>query len=173
MQSEAQFRILIVLPWSPLAKWILALNSFPRQFVRQFPRMPVLVRQPHWDYVHPDPQALNLQLWCLEKTGWDRWVSRIKWLVVWNKARATSTRKHYKSQWGLFESWAVKNCMNPLDAGMPLLTQFLEYLFTVRKVGLGTIKNYRSAIAHYWKIICGVWDPGCGSGVKGYIQRFC
>ena len=69
MQSEAQFRILLVLPWSPLAKWIQTLNSLPRRLVRQFPRLPVLVRQPHWDHVHPDPQALNLQLWCLEKTG--------------------------------------------------------------------------------------------------------
>ena len=68
MQSEAQFRIFLVLSWSPLAKWIPALNSFPRAFARQSPRIPVLVRQPHWDHVHPDPQALNLQLWCPEKT---------------------------------------------------------------------------------------------------------
>ena len=32
----------------------------------------------------------------------DKVISRL------DKARATSTRKHYKSQWDLFESWAVK-----------------------------------------------------------------
>ena len=57
-----------------------------------------------------------------------------------NKARATSTQKHYKSQWDLFESRAAQNGLNPLDAGLPLITQFLEHLFTVRKVSLRTNK---------------------------------
>ena len=39
----------------------------------------------------------------------DKVISRL------DKARATSTRKHYKSQWDLFKSWAVKNGLNPLD----------------------------------------------------------
>ena len=56
----------------------------------------------------------------------DKVISRL------NKARATSTLKHYKSQWDLLESLAVKNTLNPLDAGLPLLTQSLEYLFMVR-----------------------------------------
>ena len=89
-----------------------------------------------------------------------------------DKARASSTRKHYKSQWDLFESWAVKNGLNPLDAGLPLLTQFLEYLFTVRKVGLRTIKNYRSAIAHYWKSSVGYEIPEADPVLKDLFRGF-
>ena len=84
-----------------------------------------------------------------------------------NKARATSTRKHYKSQWDLFESWAVKNSLNPLDTGLPLLTQF-----TVRKVGLRTIKNYRSATAHYWKSSVGYEIPDADPVLKDLVRGF-
>ena len=96
----------------------------------------------------------------------DKVISRL------DKARATSTRKHYKSQWDLFKSWAVKNGLNPLDAGLPLLTQFLEYLFTVRKVGLRTIKNYRSAIAHYWKSSVGYEIPDADPVLKDLFRGF-
>ena len=96
----------------------------------------------------------------------DKVISRL------DKARSASTRKHYKSQWDLFESWAVKNGLNPLDAGLPLLTQFLEYLFTVRKVGLRTIKNYRSAIAHYWKSSVGYEIPDADPVLKDLFRGF-
>ena len=96
----------------------------------------------------------------------DKVISRL------NKARATLTRKHYKSQWDLLESLAVKNSLNPLDAGLPLLTQFLEYLFTVRKVVLRTIKNYRSAIAHYWKSSVGYEIPDADPVLKDLFRGF-
>ena len=67
---------------------------------------------------------------------------------------------------------AVKNGLNPLDARLPLLTQFLEYLFTVRKVGLRTIKNYRSAIAHYWKSSVGYDIPDADSVSKDLFRGF-
>ena len=46
---------------------------------------------------------------------------------------------------------AKQNGLNPLDAGLPILTRFLKHLFTVRKVSLRNIKNYRLVIARYWK----------------------
>ena len=45
------------------------------------------------------------------------------------KSRATSTRKHYQLQWDLFVTWATEQKLNPLDASLPLLTSFMDYLF--------------------------------------------
>ena len=67
------------------------------------------------------------------------------------KSRASSTRKHYKSQWDLFVTWSTEQKLNPLDASLPLLTNFIDYLFRVRNVSVRTILNYKSAIAFYWK----------------------
>ena len=115
-----------------------------------------------------EPSALVSREDRMRQMGFsDKVISRL------DKARASSTRKHYKSQWDLFESWAVKNGLNPLDAGLPLLTQFLEYLFTVRKVGLRTIKNYRSAIAHYWKSSVGYEIPDADPVLKDLFRGFC
>ena len=61
--------------------------------------------------------------------------------------------------------------LNPLDACLPLLTQLPEYLFTVRKVGLRTIKNYSHRLL--LDVGCGVRDRGCGSGIEGSVQRVC
>ena len=67
------------------------------------------------------------------------------------KSRAASTRKHYKSQWDLFVTWATEEKLNPLDASLPLLTSFMDCLFRVRNVSVRTILNYKSAVAFYWK----------------------
>ena len=50
------------------------------------------------------------------------------------KSRALSTKAHYKSQWDLFVSWASDQGLDPLQASLPLLTDFLEYLFKVRQI---------------------------------------
>ena len=114
-----------------------------------------------------EPSALVSREDRMRQMGFsDKVISRL------DKARASSTCKHYKSQWDLFESWAVKNGLNRLDAGLPLLTQFLEYLFTVRKVGLRTIKNYRSAIAHYWKSSVGYEIPDVDPVLKDLFRGF-
>ena len=67
------------------------------------------------------------------------------------KSRASSTRKHYKSQWDVFVTWSTEQKLNPLGASLPLLTNFMDYLFRVRNVSVRTILNYKSAIAFYWK----------------------
>ena len=47
-------------------------------------------------------------------------------------SRASSTRKHYRSQWDLFLTWTTEKKLNPLDASLPLLTSFMDYLFRER-----------------------------------------
>ena len=68
-------------------------------------------------------------------------------------SRSLSTRKHYKSQWTLFVGWATRKGLDPLNASLPLLAEFLDYLFNERKVAVRTILNYRSAVAFYWRTL--------------------
>ena len=66
-------------------------------------------------------------------------------------ARAASTNKQYKSKWHYFVSWSTSPSRDPLAASLPLLTEFLVHVFNDRKVSVRTLKNYRSAIAFYWR----------------------
>ena len=96
----------------------------------------------------------------------DNVISRI------GKSRAASTRKHYKSQWDLFVTWATEQKLNPLDASLPLLTSFMDYLFRVRNVSVRTILNYKSAIAFYWKSEVGYDVPENDTVVSDLIRSF-
>ncbi len=49
--------------------------------------------------------------------------------------------------------------MSENDKVLTDLTEFRDYLFKVRKVSVPTIKNYRSAIAHYWRSNVGYEIP--------------
>ena len=44
-------------------------------------------------------------------------------------SRARSTKTQYKLKWTLFMAWCRDNGLNPRQAGLPLLTRFLLYLF--------------------------------------------
>ena len=88
------------------------------------------------------------------------------------KSRATSTRKHYKSQWDLFVTWATEQKLNPLDASLPPLTSFMDYLFRVTNVSVRTIVNYKSAIAFYWKSEVGYDAPENATVVSDLIRSF-
>ena len=68
-------------------------------------------------------------------------------------SRARSTKTQYKSKWTLFMAWCRDNELNPSQAGLPLLTRFLLYLFRERGVSVRTVKNYQSALAFYWRKI--------------------
>ena len=82
----------------------------------------------------------------LRKLGFsERVVDRIM------NARAASTNKQYKSKWDYFVSWSTSSGRDPLAASLPLLTEFLVHVFNDRKVSVRTLKNYRSAIAFYWR----------------------
>ena len=62
-----------------------------------------------------------------------------------HNSRAKSTRKHYRSQWELFVSWAVAKQFDPMNASLSFLTEFMDYLLRVRQVGVRKIANYKSA----------------------------
>ena len=69
-------------------------------------------------------------------------------------SHATSTKKQYKSQWVLFTSWATQLRATPCDPTTPslkMLAEFLTWLFQERKLSIGSINNYRSAISFFWK----------------------
>ena len=87
-------------------------------------------------------------------------------------SRAASTRKHYKSQWDLFVGWAVRKQLDPLNASLPLLADFLEYLFKVRQVSVRTILNYKSAISFYWKSQIGYELPENDHVIGDLVRGF-
>ena len=90
-------------------------------------------------------------------------------------SRALSTRKHYRSQWELFVSWAVAKHLDPMNASLPLLTEFMDYLFRVRQVGVRTIANYKSAIAfHFQSAIaqCGYELPEGDTIIRDLLKGF-
>ena len=51
---------------------------------------------------------------------------------------ARSTSKNYQSKWKLFVAWATQLKRNPFQASIPLLTEFLDYLFDSRGSQWGT-----------------------------------
>ena len=96
----------------------------------------------------------------------DRVVDRIE------KSRTLSTKAHYKSQRDLFVAWATNKGLDPLQASLPLLTDFLEYLFKVRQISVRTIKNYKSAISFYWKSLSDYEIPGDDQVVSDLFRGF-
>ena len=90
-------------------------------------------------------------------------------------AKATSTQVQYKSMWALFEGWAKRQKPKPYVPTAPtllMLTEFLTYLFQERKVSVGTIANYRSAVAFYWKRLCGYSVPVDDPILKDLLRGF-
>ena len=61
-QGRTDRRILLVLQWSPQARWVPLLNSLCARPCLHFPLWQGLLRQPHWDNRHQDPLVLHLQL---------------------------------------------------------------------------------------------------------------
>ena len=74
-------------------------------------------------------------------------------------SRAASTNKQYKSKWLYFTHWATESGRNPLQASLPLLSEFLVHIFNERNVSVRTVKNYRSAISFHWKSLVGYEIP--------------
>ena len=68
-------------------------------------------------------------------------------------SHAFSTRKGYKSKWVSFVAWCANRepPTNPLNPSLVLLTDYMEYLFRVKKLRPNTISNCKSAIAYYWR----------------------
>ena len=99
------------------------------------------------------PTDLFDDKWLKDKGFSDSVIKRL------SSSRAATTNKQYKSKWVYFVHWAGENKYNPLDASLPLLTEFLDHLFRVRGISVRTISNYRSAIAFFWKMQVGYEIP--------------
>ena len=131
-----------------------------------------LLRQPHWDYHHQDSRTMHLQLWFLSDNPWrtrgfsDRVVDMIE------KLWALSKKAHYKSQWDLFVAWASDKGLDPFQAYLPLLTNFLVYLFKVRQISVRVIKKYKSAISFYWKSLSDYEIPGDDQVLSDIFRGF-
>ena len=72
-------------------------------------------------------------------------------------SHASSTRKQYKSKWTLFVA-CLSQQTPPADLTFPsdaALADFLTHLFDECKISVGAIRNYRSAITHYWRRLSG------------------
>ena len=83
----------------------------------------------------------------------DKVISRL------NKARASFDCGNITSRkWDLFESWPVIKRFESAGCRFTATDTVFEYSFMVHKVGLRTIKNHRSAIAHYWKSVVRIQD---------------
>ena len=87
-------------------------------------------------------------------------------------ARSRSTQSRYKSHWDLFVGWCVDQKLDPFNAGLPLLTNFLTFLFKERGIQVRTIMNYRSSIAHYWRSEIGYEIPEEDKILKDLFKSF-
>ena len=65
LRTLQRMRVLLVAPWSPNAKLFPSLIAIPNCKVVEIPVSEKMLKQPHWDKRHPDPEKLTLHLWCL------------------------------------------------------------------------------------------------------------
>ena len=76
-------------------------------------------------------------------------------------SHASSTRRQYRSKWTLFVAWSSQQTP-PLDPTSPsevAMAGFLTHLFDERKISVGAIRNYRSAITYHWRRLSGYNPP--------------
>jgi len=67
LQTLPQFKVLLVVQWSDLAKWVPIVNALHVLQSCEFPLWHGLLRQPHWEYETQQAASLNLRLLCLQK----------------------------------------------------------------------------------------------------------
>ena len=59
-----------------------------------------------------------------------------------------STNTIYASRWKKFAFWCIQNKLDPFEAGIPEISDFMVYLFEEKKLAVSSIENYKSAIAN-------------------------
>lgn len=69
-----------------------------------------------------------------------------------------STRSVYDSKWAIFADWCTQRDVDPFHPSIQVITNFLDWLFSVKKLVVMTIKGYRSAIAQTLGAM-GRWQP--------------
>ena len=68
------------------------------------------------------------------------------------EARASSTNRVYDSKWRLFAAFCESRGIVPKLANSPQVTEFLVYLFDVRKCSARTIASYRAALGNVLRL---------------------
>ena len=143
-------------------------SSLQVELSAPFPVDRPLLRQPRSEFpvlVQSAPNVYSAE--CLSSQGFSqRAVERIM------GARALSTQKNYKSQWDVFAGWCVAKKIDPFNAGLPLLAEFFVFLFREREVSVRAIKNYRSAIAFYWRTQIGFVIPEDDKVIKDLFKSY-
>ena len=58
-----------------------------------------------------------------------------------------SSRRVYQSRWAKFCQWCQKNNINEMEQTIPVIADFLVYLFEEEEASTNTIKGYRTALS--------------------------
>lgn len=87
------------------------------------------------------------------------------------KGKRKSTNKLYDAYWYTWSSWCTRGKIDPFEASVANLAEFLLYLFRERRLAGSTIKSYRSAISSTIKIASGV-DMGDDPYLHEVINSF-
>lgn len=100
--------------------------------------------QEHFPQLSRNSQSTRLEIITghLEEEGFSTAVAKI--IAGHNRE---STQLLYQSKWKSFADWCHTRQTNPLKATIPLVADFLLYLFNEKGQKMSTIKGYRSAIA--------------------------
>ena len=87
-----------------------------------------------------------------------------------NPRRQSSTAL-YNVKWKGFVKWAKDNGHAPTEATIPIVADFLLYLYEVKKLSPSTIKGYRAALADTFTLL-GKLDIGKDPNISKLIRSF-
>ena len=89
-------------------------------------------------------------------------------------SHAASTTKQYKSKWSLFLGWSAEQSpsIDPTSPSLTALADFMTWLFQSRGLVAGSINNYRSAIAFYWKRLYDFDVPSDDQVLRDLMKSF-
>jgi len=69
MLTTPRARVLLIAPFLTNAAWFPSLRSMTIREPLPLPRWPGMLRQPHWNHTHPDPNLMRLHLWLVKTPG--------------------------------------------------------------------------------------------------------
>lgn len=70
-------------------------------------------------------------------------------------SRRPGTNKIYDAKWSIFVRWCHRRKIDPIEAPINSIADFLLYLFRARNCQMSTIKGYRSAISNTLRFVSG------------------
>ena len=88
-----------------------------------------------------------------------------------SKARRDSTVKVYDTKWQIFRDWADQRKIDPIQATPQIVSDFLTFLFSVKKCQVSTIEGYRSTISNTLNYKTG-YDFGSHPVLSELIKSF-